>query len=346
MFKRLGKQPRGERLERIRGASNYKDGKFQNVEPTSVNPDNVPFYRIMREMISRPKTVTPSEELPHKKTDLKTISSEKLTVVWFGHSSYFLKYKNFTILVDPVFSGNASPVKFFGKAFKGTDVYSAIDFPEIDLLIQTHDHYDHLDYPFLKELKGKVKKVVTSLGVGEHLELWGMEKQKIAELAWDEDFSVGELKITARPSRHFSGRSYKRSNTLWSSFVLQWEDLKIYIGGDSGYSSEFKKIGEEFGPFDLAFLECGQYGKYWPQIHMFPEETVKAAGDLKAKMLFPVHWGKFVLSTHPWNEPISRLKKAAKEQGQAFVSPLIGEAYTLGQDYEHTDWWDFKLKKD
>ncbi|UJH92037.1 MBL fold metallo-hydrolase [Antarcticibacterium sp. 1MA-6-2] len=345
MFKRVGKAPSGERLEKIKKQSNYRDGKFHNVEPTSMNPDDVPFYVIMKAMISRPATVTPSEEIPHIKTDLSALSNDRTTFVWFGHSSYFINHNGFRILIDPVFSGNASPVKFFGKPFAGTDIYKAADIPEIDLLILTHDHYDHLDYPLIKQIHPKVKKVVTSLGVGEHLELWGVEKNKIVELGWREEHQIKNLTITAMPSRHFSGRSFTRFNTLWSSFVLQWPDQKIYVGGDSGYSAEFKKIGEEYGPFDLVFLECGQYSKYWPQIHMMPEETVLAAKDLNAKILVPVHWGKFVLSLHPWNEPIRRLLTAAKKEGQKFVAPRLGEAWDTRKEYTQKNWWNFEDKQ-
>lgn len=345
VFKRIGKDPSGERQEKISKAQNYNHGKFYNVEPTSVNPENVSFFRIIKEFISRPKTVTPSKELPHKKVDLFKIKSDIPAVVWFGHSSYFLIHKGFKILVDPVFSGNASPVKFFGKSFKGTDIYSAQDFPEIDLLLLTHDHYDHLDYQFLKKITTKVHRVVTSLGVGEHLEAWGFGKEKIHELNWGEKQHLNDsLEVTALPSRHFSGRGFKRFNTLWSSFLLQWDGYKIYVGGDSGYSSEYKRIGEEYGQVDIAFLECGQYGKYWPQIHMTPEETVQAAKDLKAKILFPVHWGKFVLSVHPWNEPIRRLSAEAEKRGQRVVAPLIGELYTIDDPYIQQDWWNFEEK--
>lgn len=344
ILKRLGKAPSGERLQRIKNQPNFKGGKFNNVEPTSMNPDDVPFFVIMKAMISRPSTVTPSAEIPHKKSDLKRLDDKKSTVVWFGHSSYFINHRGFKILIDPVFSSHASPVKFFGKAFKGTNNYSAKDFPNIDLLIITHDHYDHLDYKIVKELRPKINKVVTSLGIGEHLEHWGMEKERIVELGWDQSQRMGDLEITALPSRHFSGRSFKRFNTLWSSFVLQWDDLKLYIGGDSGYSSQFKSIGEQYGPFDLVFLECGQYSKYWPQIHMMPEQTLQAAIDLNAKILMPVHWGKFVLSIHPWNEPIKRLVVAAKKENQEFVAPMIGEAYTIGEEYNQQDWWNFERK--
>ncbi|TDN87917.1 L-ascorbate metabolism protein UlaG (beta-lactamase superfamily) [Salegentibacter sp. 24] len=346
ILKRFGKEPSGDRLTRIKKADNTENGNFCNIEPTSVQPKDVSTFKILKHMLNRPKSVRPSQKIPHTKADLLNIITDKPVVVWFGHSSYLLSFKGYNILVDPVFSGFASPFKFFGKSFKGTDLYSAKDFPKIDLLLLTHDHYDHLDYKFLKELKPKISAVLTSLGVGEHLELWGIGPKMITELNWNESSIINSnLKITALPSRHFSGRGIKRNTSLWASYALEWENFNIYIGSDSGYSLQFKEIGKKFKTFDIAFLECGQYGKYWPQIHMFPEETVQAAKDLNAKILFPVHWGKFVLSTHPWNEPVKRLMAQARKQDQEVVAPKIGEPYTFGNKFVQDEWWNFNEKK-
>ena len=341
-YKTFGKSPRGERLERIRKVANYRDGSFQNVEPTEVNPGKVSVFKIMKAMLSRPSTVRPSSEVPHVKTNLKELNAEGPVVVWFGHSSYFLQVEGFRILVDPVFSGNASPFRFFGKAFEGADFYNAEDLPELDLLVLTHDHYDHLDWPSILKLVPGTKKIVASLGIGAHLEYWGVEKGKITELSWWEGHSVfSGVKITATPSRHFSGRRFKRGETLWSSFVLQIENYNFFLGGDSGYDRTFTEIGEKFGPFDLAFLECGQYSEYWPQIHMAPEQTAMAAKDLQAKLVIPVHWGKFVMSIHPWNESIQRFSKAAEKEGVKFAAPKIGEPFFLRKAWEQQTWWNF-----
>ena len=345
-YKTFGGSPSGERLQRIKNSPNYKDGSFQNIEPTSVNPDNVSMFRILKKMLQRPDSVRPSAEIPHVQTNLKDLQSKEPVVVWFGHSSYLIHVDGFNILVDPVFSGNASPFSFFGKAFEGADIYKPEDLPQIDLLILTHDHYDHLDLPTIEKLKPKVSRIVASLGVGVHLEYWGINSEILTELDWWESQEVNsEFKLTATPSRHFSGRGFQRAKTLWSSFVLEIEKYRIFIGSDSGYDNQFKKIGEKFGGFDLAFLECGQYNKYWPQIHMFPEETVTAAKDLNAEVVIPVHWSKFVLSTHPWNEPIRRFTQAAKKQGQTYVSPMIGEAFYLNDKFHQESWWEFENAK-
>lgn len=341
----FGRSPRGERLARIRSTENYRNGSFQNVEPTEVNPGNVSIFRILKGMLSRPSSVRPSAEIPNVRSDLKELDRERPALVWFGHSSYFLQVDGFKILVDPVFSGNASPFRLFGKAFEGSDNFNAEDLPELDLLILTHDHYDHLDWPSIKKLVPKTGSIVASLGVGAHLEYWGVEKGKIIELSWWQDHSVNEhLKITATPSRHFSGRGFQRGKTLWSSFVLRVNGYKFFLGGDSGYDKRFSEIGKRFGPFDLAFLECGQYNKYWPQIHMFPEQTLMAGKDLQAKQIIPVHWGKFVLSTHPWNEPIRRFTSAAENEGFSYAAPKIGEPCYFQEKYDQQDWWEFETK--
>ena len=247
----------------------------------------------------------------------------------------------FNILVDPVFSGNISPVKFFGKSFSGTDHYKVPDLPFIDLLILTHDHYDHLDYDTISKIHNKVGKIITPLGVDEHLIYWGVDPVKITTLDWWQSKSItDDIEITAAPARHFSGRSFNRDKSLWASFILKIKDFKIFIGGDSGYDDQFKIIGEKYGGFDLAFLECGQYGTDWPQIHMTPEETIKAAKELHTAILIPVHWGKFALAMHSWNEPVKRLFLEAHLKDQLVVSPLIGQPYILGQEFEQDQWWN------
>ncbi|NJW51523.1 MBL fold metallo-hydrolase [Salinimicrobium sp. CDJ15-91] len=345
-MKRFGRDPKGQRLQRIKNSPNYKDGSFQNLEQTSVNPGGVSMFRILKKMIFRPSSVRPALEIPNAKVDLKKLDKDRPQLVWFGHSSYLLQINGYKVLVDPVFSGNASPFRFFGKAFPGADHYKAQDMPEIDLLVITHDHYDHLDYPSIKKLAPRVKRIITSLGVGAHLETWGVKNDKINELDWWETFKVDdEINLTATPSRHFSGRSLKRNQTLWSSFVLDIFGYRIFIGGDSGYDGTFRKVGEKFGPFDLALLECGQFGKYWPQIHMFPEQTVQAALDLKAKKTVPVHWGKFVLSYHPWNEPIQQFTRAAQQANLSYLTPKIGAPIDFSVEHQQQPWWLFENKE-
>jgi L-ascorbate metabolism protein UlaG (beta-lactamase superfamily) len=349
LFTVLGKAPSGARLQRILQSPDSKEGVFQNLTPTPVMAEGVTFFKMLGDYHRRPKDTVPDRPLPSVRTDLKALPSDRPVIVWFGHSSYLIKVKGFHILVDPVFSGNASPVSFFARAFPGADVYGVEDLPDIDLVLLTHDHYDHLDYKTIGKLIPKANHFYTSLGVGSHLEYWGIAPSAITELDWWEGVGIDgmgrgiekEISLTATPARHFSGRGIKRGRTLWSSFVLNIEGYTLFLGGDSGYGAHFAAIGDRFGPFDLAILESGQYGKNWPYIHMLPEQTVAAAIDLRAKKLLPVHWGKFTLALHPWNEPIRRVTAEAAKKGVSILTPLIGEAVNLDTALPQTAWWEW-----
>lgn len=339
-LKIYGKLPSGERLKRINNSNNYKKGSFQNLSITNAMAEDANFFKLMKEFMHKPKNVVPEKKLPYIKTNLHNLDNEA-QLVWFGHSSYLLKAEGKIILVDPVFSGNAAPLSFMIKAFKGSNEYKADDFPDIDLLILTHDHYDHLDYKTILKLKPKVKQVCCTLGVGSHLEHWGIDKNKIEELDWWEEWAYKDIQITSVPGRHFSGRGVKRGQSLWGGFVLRFKNLNLFAGGDSGYDTHFKMIGEKFGPFDLAILEAGQYNKSWPNIHMLPEETVEAARDLNTKILLPVHWGKFSLAMHPWDEPIKRVVAKAEALKINLVTPLIGEILKLNTPTSINPWWAY-----
>jgi L-ascorbate metabolism protein UlaG (beta-lactamase superfamily) len=325
-LKITGKLPSGKHLQRLKQSPNYKDGAFQNLSPTPMKPEGVSYWKMTKEFLKKhPDTAPP--ELP--------------VIVWFGHSSYFIRIENNNFLIDPVFSGNAAPVSFMVKAFPGSNEYRAEDMPVIDYLILTHDHYDHLDFKTMRKLKNKVGKIYCSLGVSSHLKYWGVDENKITEMDWWQSEQLGSaIQLTAAPARHFSGRGIKRLQTLWSSFILKTGTHNLYLGGDSGYDSHFKEIGMKYGPFDIAILEAGQYNTMWPLIHMMPEEMVQAAVDLKAKEVLPVHWGKFRLSMHPWNEPVKRVLAKAKELNILIKTPMIGEPFIIGSQFSKTNWWN------
>lgn len=338
----FGKNPSGATLARAQASVNYKSGAFKNVEPTEVMRKDASTFKVLGDFLNKPTTTVPTKALPSVKTDLSLLQSDVPTVVWFGHSSYLIKSKGITILVDPVFSGHASPISIFGKEFEGANGYGVNEMPAIDLLVLSHDHYDHLDYETIKQLHSKVKKVVTPLGVDAHLEHWGVPAEKITALDWWESVSIHDsIDLISTPARHFSGRGFARGKTLWSAFVLQIHGYSIFIGGDSGYDNQFKTIGEKYGPFDLALLECGQYGEDWPSIHMLPEEVPQAARDLGAKVLMPVHWAKFALAYHAWDEPIERLLKKAAEEQVTVITPRIGEPVVVGISQPVENWWRF-----
>ncbi len=337
----FGARPSGERLLQIETSLNYKSSAFQNERLTPLQSENFSFAKTLWKYFNSPSNTTPSSPLPFVQTDLKKLDSLGPQIVWFGHSSYFIRIDGKNILVDPVFSGNASPVSFFTPNFKGSNSYSPVDFPELDVVLITHDHYDHLDYRTIVDLQPKVKLFCTSLGVGAHLERWGIPNDRIIEFDWWESKQVAKgIEFMAAPARHFSGRDFVRFKSLWSSFILKTAKHKIYLGGDSGYDTHFKIIGEKFGPFDLALLECGQYNEDWPYIHMMPEQTVQASIDLQAKVLMPIHWGKFKLSLHSWKEPIERATIAAEKNQVLLTTPFMGELINIDRHYPNTKWWE------
>lgn len=338
----FGKAPTGERLSRIQQSPNYKDGQFQNQSATPSFTDGANFFTVLGSFLfSKNKNSLPPTTLPSQKTNLLQLDPQQDVLVWFGHSSYFIQLQGKKILVDPVFSGSASPLSFTTKSFKGSDVYTVTDLPPIDYLFISHDHYDHLDYKTILQLQPKVKKIITGLGVGAHLEHWGFDPSIIIEKDWNETVQLEDgFEVHTAPARHFSGRGLKRNGTIWLSFVLQAPGTSIYIGGDSGYDEHFKTIGEKFGPFNLAILESGQYNKSWKYIHLMPQEVVQAAHDLKAKKLMAVHWGKFSLAMHDWNEPIIQVSDISKQTNMPLLTPMIGQAVNL-KDTVNTfsNWW-------
>lgn len=334
----FGAAPKGERLARLAKLSNFKDGTLSNLSPTPMKPDSVSYWDMLAGMIKGNENSAPKKALPHVRPDFTATDKTKIT--WFGHSSYLVQVDGVKILVDPVFSKRPSPFSYIGTgSFMGTDFVKPEDFPELDIILITHDHYDHLDYQSILKLKSKTRLFITSLGAGAHLEHWGVPAKQIVELAWGEETTANGLKFIAAPARHFTGRGFKRNQSLWSAFILQASKHKLYLGGDSGFDTHFKQTGERHGPFDIAVLECGQYNAYWPLIHMFPEQTVQAARDLNAKVLMPVHWAKFSLAMHAWNEPVIRVTKKAHQENFKITTPLLGEQVILDESYPAKEWW-------
>lgn len=346
MQPKFGKQPSGKSLESLRKSPNFdtKMGSFQNLSHTPALAEGMSYGSVMKDfLLNRNPQIKPKNDLPNVKTDLFNLKSDEDVVVWFGHSSYFLRIDGKNFLVDPVFGGSASPLSMNIKAFPGSNTYQEEDMPEIDFLFLTHDHWDHLDYTTLTALRPKIKQVICGLGVRSHLDYWGFNEESITELDWDRSFRLSEnMLIHTVPARHFSGRRFKRNGTLWTSFVLKTTNFSIFIGGDSGYDNHFKKAGEEFGPFDLAILENGQYDEKWKYIHMLPHETLEAAQDLKTRTLLPVHHSKFALANHAWNKPLESLTELynGKDYNFNLITPKIGEKVNLkSTDQQFEKWW-------
>lgn len=339
---KFGKSPEGARLERIKQSPHYKNGKFQNLSYTPDLTEGHSYAGVIYDTYMKKKIRhIPTDSLPSVKTDLLHLPIDSNVLVWFGHSSYFIQIDGKRILVDPVFSGSASPVPGTVKSFRGADIYTVADLPPIDYLFISHDHYDHVDYPTIIALKDKTKKVICGLGVGAHFELWGYAPENIIEKDWyeKEELAPG-FTAFVEPTRHFSGRGFTRNNTLWASYVLQTPSMKIYIGGDSGYDTHYAAIGNKFGPIDLVILDNGQFDKAWKYIHNLPQDVMQAAQDLKAKRVFPVHSSKFALAAHPWDEPLRQITELNRSHHFPLVTPMIGEVVNLDDTTQtFKQWW-------
>ena len=337
---KFGRAPRGKRLETIQRSPHYRDGAFCNLEATPVLTEGVNYFTAFKDYLFAKNR--PSGSLPSTKTDLKSLNPSDNVLVWLGHSSYYLPIDGKKILVDPVLCGSASPLAFTAHAFKGTDRYSTDDIPAIDYLLMSHDHWDHLDYETLIKLKPRIGKVICGLGVGECLEYWGFDTDRVIEKDWGESVTIdSNFTVHIVPARHFSGRLFLRNKTLWVSFVLVTPSARIFLGGDCGYDSHFTELGRTFGGFDLAVLPAGQYDRNWKYIHMTPEEALQAAKDLRARRLLPGHFAKFPLANHAWDEPLRRIAALSDYSEIPILTPRIGEKVDLNESNQRfTQWWE------
>jgi L-ascorbate metabolism protein UlaG (beta-lactamase superfamily) len=337
----FGRAPSGQRLARIQASLHYVEGKFQCLEPVEKIVEKGQGTAMLKFLFGSTQGLIPNDSIPSHKTDLKALDPQEAVLVWMGHSSFYMQLNGYRILVDPVFSSYASPLSFINKAFAGSNIYSADDMPDIDVLIMSHDHWDHLDYDTIKSLQPKIKAIICPLGVGEYFEEWGFAPEQIHEEDWFTEVKLAEdLSVFVLPSQHFSGRMLKQNQTEWAGFAFITPQRKVFYSGDGGYGRHFKAIGEQFGGFDLAILEDGQYNADWPRIHMMPEETAQAAVDVRAKTVLPVHNGKFALARHAWQEPYERLAAASADKDYALLTPEIGEKLDIGsREKSNNPWW-------
>lgn len=335
----FGQIPEGDDLARISKSSNYKEDGFINLIKTEMGSFS-DMMSTLPEFFSAENT-KPEKTLPVKfGQNSQPAADSSCFITWYGHSAFLVEVDGQRILIDPMLGEASSPVSFFSNRFPYEAPIPMENLVDIDAIIISHDHYDHLDYPSVVQLKDKVDHFYTALGVGSHLKAWGVEASKITELDWWEDATLNGLHLVACPSRHFSGRGLTDQNkTQWASWVITSEHANLYFSGDGGYGPHFKEIGEQYGPFDLAMMECGQYNEAWSNIHMMPEESVLAGQEVRGRVLMPIHWGAFDLSIHEWTDPITRFKAEAEKREQDIIHPFIGERFELNQPLESVEWW-------
>lgn len=330
---------------RYQKSEQYDGNIFVNAIETNMDVNWRTMPSVMWKFFTGVKNGRPAENLKVEKVPMEEVQSlEKqwTKVVWFGHSSFLLEIDGKRILLDPMLTEVPAPHPMLGQMRYSKELPITInDIPEVDAVLISHDHYDHLDYKSIKQLKDRVKDFYVPLGVGMHFKAWGVEESRIHELDWWDEINHDGLKFVCTPSRHFSGRGMgDRFHTLWSSWVVQSDSTNIFFSGDSGYGPHFKQIGDKYGPFDFAMMECGQYNEEWSNIHMMPEETAQAGVDVKANRIMPIHWGAFSLALHTWKDPIERVTAKAKELNLEIVAPKIGEVLVLEDStFTNSDWW-------
>ena len=328
------------------GSKQFNGQRFINqIDTNPAGSDSGSMLKAMYKFI----TGVPNQQ-PDRDIEVLKVKPESLTqsegkepqLVWFGHSSFLLKAAEQTLFFDPVFSEKASPHPWLGsKRYNSEFPMTPEQLPEIDAVVISHDHYDHLDYNSVLQLDHKVKAYYVPLGVASHLISWGIAEEKIKQFDWWQSQMLSDLEITFTPARHFSGRRITNQNhTLWGGWYVKSADHSLFFSGDTGYGPHFNEIKLRLGAPDFALLECGQYNEAWSDIHMLPEQTVQAAKDLEAKVMMPIHWGAFTLSIHTWTEPVERALAEAEKQGQNIVTPAIGERMLLKQEpRQHQAWW-------
>ena len=339
----FGGKPKGERLARIESAFNYKNGKFRNLVLTKMDMNFKEGMKVMGEFMKNDHRRNPEKSLPVKPFIFSSTKpmDKAATITWFGHSAILLEIEGYRIFLDPMLGPAASPVPFFTRRFPYESPIPIDSIPPIDAVIFSHDHYDHLDYQSIQKIKDRVGHFFVPLGLGAHLERWGVSSEKITELNWWEEMPFKHFTFVCTPSRHFSGRALTdRDKTLWASWVIRGKHNNLFFSGDSGYFDGFKEIGNKYGPFDLTMLECGQYNKRWQAIHMMPEETAQANVDLKGKVMLPIHWGAFNLSLHDWDDSVIRVRNKAEELGVTVATPMIGQRWTIDTEVPSDPWWE------
>lgn len=333
----MGAHPEGARLDRMRASAQWGGTTFHNRRVTSSlpSPETGALQR-MRDNWSRRKPAGPIPVV----TSTTPPQTTAPVVTWFGHASALLTLDGARILLDPVWSDRCSPSQHVGPKRLHPNPVGLADLGRVDLVVISHDHYDHLDMDTVVDLARSTEAMfVVPLGIGAHLESWGVAPERVVELDWEESHTQAGVSLTCVESQHFSGRGFNRDETLWASWVVAGPSGRVFFSGDTGYFDGYAELGERHGPFDIALMAIGAYDPAWRSIHLDPEEAVQATVELGRPLLLPIHWGTFVLAPHPWEEPVERLLTAADAADVRVVVPRPGESVQADQPAVVDPWW-------
>ena len=335
----------GERLKRAQASSHYQDGKFANTLP---HPplESGDVWGYLKEQFFGDQMRVPPSAIPISAilpASMQTQPPPGLRAIWLGHSSVYIELDGLRLLVDPVFSNHASPLSGIGPERFHAPPIAMTDLPEIDAVMISHDHYDHLDMRTIQYLSSKGTHFIVPLGVGSHLDEWEVPESRITELDWWESTEIGGLTIICTPAQHYSGRGiFDYKETFWSSWSVIGPKHRVFYSGDTGFSNHFQLIGNQLGPFDLGIIRIGQYGPgaSWIYSNMDPEDAVEAHLAVHARRMLPVHWGTFNIAFHDWDEPIRRAVRAANEKNVDLVTPRVGEVVIADEPFSSRSWWE------
>ncbi|MBB2948861.1 L-ascorbate metabolism protein UlaG (beta-lactamase superfamily) [Actinoplanes lutulentus] len=335
----IGGKMSGPRRTRVEASPQFADGKFRNNVPTATG---IPLSAVPR--VAAAVFTGGAARRPHQPVPLVSAAATDargLHVTWYGHSTALIEIEGQRVLLDPVWSERCSPSQLAGPKRLHQPPVALADLPPVDAVVISHDHYDHLDMASIQTLAGRPDATifVVPLGVGAHLERWGVPADRIAELDWNESTTVGGLDLVATPARHFSGRGFSRDETLWASWVIKGPSRSVFYSGDTGYFPGFAEIGERHGPFDVTLVQVGAYGDDWADIHMVPEDGVRTHRDVDGGLMIPVHWATFDLAAHDWSEPAERTWREAKARDIRLAIPRPGQRVDVDSPPEIDAWW-------
>jgi len=338
ILRAFGAEPDGARLQRAQASPQWRHGRFDQGLPNHMD-----YVGMLVRFLLRRGTKVPTAAVPVEATDPSAFArppASGLGLTWLGHSSVLVELEGVRVLLDPMWGPRASPTPAAGPKRFFEAPLALERLPDLDAVVLSHDHYDHLDEGTIVALNRRGCLFVAPLGVGAHLERWGVPAERIVELDWWQEWDVKGVTLACVPARHFSGRKpWGQNRTLWSGWVLKGRTRRFYYSGDSGYFNGFKAIGAKYGPFDAACLDCGAYDPTWPDAHLGPEQAVQACLDAGAALLLPMHWATFHLALHGWTEPVERLLVAARAAGVAVAAPRPGQRLDPARPPAPERWW-------